>query len=103
MEGNAENSVGTITIPEGKVLKDFRFFCKKHGDITEASLVFTANYVNNTKEEAAAYAKYFLLDLIKNGDIPSSVIKDGVVDENVVKIAVHKLEPANMEKDVSDK
>lgn len=64
---------------------------------------FSANYVNNTKEEAAAYAKYFLLELIKNGDIPPSVIKDGVVDESVIKIAVHKLEPANMERDVSDK
>lgn len=45
-----EKSVGTITVPKGKVLKDFRFFCKKHGDITDATLAFNANYTNPNGE-----------------------------------------------------
>lgn len=64
---------------------------------------FSANYINNSKEEAAAYAKYFLADLIDSGDLPSYVVKDGQVDDSLVKIMVHKLEPANMERDVSNK
>lgn len=64
---------------------------------------FSSNLINNTKEEAAAYSKYFLMELINSGDLPSFAIKDGQVDESIVRIAVHKLEPAEMEKDVSDK
>lgn len=64
---------------------------------------FSANYINNTKEEAAAYAKYFIKDLIDSGDLPSYVIKNGQVDDNLIKVMVHKLEPAYMERDVSDK
>lgn len=64
---------------------------------------FSANYINNSKEEAAAYAKYFIKDLIDSGDLPSYVIKNGQVDDNLIKVMVHKLEPAYMERDVSDK
>ena len=64
---------------------------------------FSANFINDTKEEAAAYSKYFLMELIEDKSIPKTVIKDGQVDESLVKIAVHKLEPAYMERDVSDK
>lgn len=45
-----EKSVGVINIPKGKVLKDFRFYCKKHGDITDATLAFTANYIKPNGE-----------------------------------------------------
>ena len=64
---------------------------------------FSANYINYSKDEAAAYAKYYIKELIDNGDIPSYVIKDGKIDENLIKVLVHKLEPAYMEKNVSDK
>ena len=81
MEGNAENSVGTIKIPEGKVLKDFRFFCKKHGDITEASLVFTANYitpdgkqVHNPNVYCIACLNEYLESLQKEGLFPPVAI-----------------------------
>ena len=67
MEGKQETSGKTIiTIPKGKVLKDFNFFCKKHGNLggctsNPAVIVSKINYVDPTgvkqeKQEAFCMA-----------------------------------------------
>ena len=80
MERKQETSGKTvITIPKGKVLKDFNFFCKKHGNLgrcanNPAVLVSRINYVDPTgvkqeKQEAfcmACLAEY-LESLQKQG------------------------------------
>lgn len=40
-----KKSIGVINVPKGKVLKDFRFFCPKHGDITNASIAIKSDYI----------------------------------------------------------
>ena len=64
---------------------------------------FSAPYINSTQEEAIGYAKFFLEDLIKNGDLPEEVVVNGKVNDELIKIATVKVELAYMEKDVSDK
>lgn len=64
---------------------------------------FTAPYINSTQEEAIGYAKYYLNDLINNGDLPKEVVVNGKVNENLIRIATVKVELAYMERDVSDK
>lgn len=80
MERKQETSGKTvITIPKGKVLKDFNFFCKKHGNLgscasNPAVLVSRIDYVDLTgakqeKQEAfcmACLAEY-LESLQKQG------------------------------------
>jgi hypothetical protein len=80
MERKQETSGKTIiTIPKGKVLKDFNFFCKKHGNLggctsNPAVIVSKINYVDPTgvkqeKQEAfcmACLAEY-LESLQKRG------------------------------------
>lgn len=64
---------------------------------------FSAPYINSTREEAIGYAKFFLKDLIDNGDLPPEVVVDGKVNDDLIKIATVKVELAYMERDVSDK
>lgn len=64
---------------------------------------FAAPYINSTQEEAVGYAKFFLEDLIKNGDLPEEVVVNGRVNDELIKIATVKVELAYMERDVSDK
>ena len=64
---------------------------------------FSAPYINSTQEEAVGYAKFFLEDLIKNGDLPEEVVVNGKVNDELIKIATVKVELAYMERDVSDK
>ena len=50
---NAEQVV--ISIPRGKVLKDFQYICKKHGNLGYASgensvIAFRADYINSKGE-----------------------------------------------------
>jgi len=64
---------------------------------------FSAPFINSTQEEAVGYAKFFLEDLIKNGDLPEEVVVNGKVNDELIKIATVKVELAYMERDVSDK
>lgn len=93
MERKQETSGKTIiTIPRGKVLKDFNFFCKKHGNLggcksNPAVIISKINYVDPTgvrreKQEAfcmACLAEY-LETLQKQGFLSKVAIVPVVAD-----------------------
>lgn len=64
---------------------------------------FTCPKVFMSKEDAAIYAPFFIKDLIKNGDLQESVLKeeDGkkYVDEEQIKTCIMKLSIAAIEKE----
>jgi len=74
MERKQETSGKTIiTIPKGKVLKDFNFFCKKHGNLgccsnNPAVLVSRINYVDPTgvkQEKSEAFCMACLAEYLE--------------------------------------
>lgn len=74
-------SIGVITVPKGKVLKDFRFICKKHGDITNASIALKTDYTKPSGEHIISPNIYciaclneYLEQLQKDGYFPPVAI-----------------------------
>lgn len=75
MERKQETSGKTIiTIPKGKVLKDFSFFCKKHGNLGSCSnnpavLVSRINYTDPTgvkREKQEAFCMACLAEYLES-------------------------------------
>ncbi len=75
MERKQETSGKTIiTIPKGKVLKDFNFFCKKHGNLgscanNPAVLVSRISYVDPTgvkREKQEAFCMACLAEYLES-------------------------------------
>lgn len=65
---------------------------------------FSSEMICRTKDEAIGYAKYYLNELIKSGDLPEDVITFGnKIDDSKIKIGIASLKIALMDKDVSDK
>lgn len=84
MERKQETSGKTIiTIPKGKVLKDFSFFCKKHGNLgscanNPAVLVSRINYVDPTgvkREKQEAFCMACLAEYLE------SLQKQGILSQ----------------------
>lgn len=67
-------SVGKITVPDGKELKSFKLYCSKHGDITDAAIAMPVVYTDIKGEKhndkniyCIACLNEFLMKLQKDG------------------------------------
>lgn len=70
---------------------------KEHIPIT-----FNSATVFFTKEDAARFLPTYLRSLISDGALPAEVLKDGKIDDSVLKTMVLKLTIGLMEKEVED-
>lgn len=68
-----------------------------------APFEFASEMINRTKDEAIGYIPYYIASLIKNGDLPSSAIANGKINEDIIGVRVVKLDIALMERNVEDK
>ena len=57
-----KKDLNSFTIPEGKRLKDFKIFCKKHGDITKSASFF--NYTTTADGKKSVHRAVFCIPCI---------------------------------------
>lgn len=69
-------SVGTITVPDGKELKSIRVFCSKHGDVSDACIGVQTTSQKITGEKTIKPNIYCIECL---NDLLESFQKDGLI------------------------
>ena len=57
-----KKDLNSFTIPEGKRLKDFKIYCKKHGDITKSASFF--NYTTTSEGKKTVHRAVFCIPCI---------------------------------------
>lgn len=57
-----KKDLSSFTIPEGKRLKDFKIYCKKHGEITKSASFF--NYTTTAEGKKSVHRAVFCIPCI---------------------------------------